>query len=201
MLPSKQQGVALISVLLVFAIATVIASEVISRNYRDIRRTANLISSKQAYHYALAGEAFARQILYRDFDKTSTDSLTETWAAELDTFDIDNGSMTIDIVDLQSRFNLNNLIDSEGRLELKAAAQFQRLLSALDIDSNYTARLVDWLDKDTQAMSDGGEDASYGLLDYLPANRPMIDKTELRLLKSWQWGDYEKIKNYVVKAL
>ena len=64
---SRQRGIALITVLLVFALAAIIASDVASRIYRDIRKTSNLINSKQAYHYALAGEQFARQILFRDY--------------------------------------------------------------------------------------------------------------------------------------
>ena len=195
---TRQRGVALISVLLVFALAAIIASEVVSRNYRDIRRTTNFISGKQAYHYALSGEAFARQILYRDFKETTVDSLTDTWAQELETFDIDDGAMTIEITDLHSRFNINNLIDSNGRLDRNAAVQFQRLLRVLSIGNDYIPVLADWLDRDQVKTATGAEDAEYWGSDYLAANRPMTDKTELRLLMAMNFEDYEKLKNYIV---
>ena len=82
--PSRQRGIALISVLLVFALATVIASEIIARNALDIRKTANYLNSQQAYYYALSGEAYARQLLYRDFSEANgsapSDALTDDWA-------------------------------------------------------------------------------------------------------------------------
>ena len=194
----QQRGVALISVLLVFALAAIIASEVISRNYRDIRRTANLINGKQAYHYALSGEAFARQILHRDFKETQSDTLGDKWAEDLETFDIDDGAMTINIYDLHSRFNINSLIDANGRVDKLAAAQFQRLLDVLAIKGHYTQRLIDWLDSNSVATPDGAEDSAYQFSHYLPANRAMTDKSELRLLLGMSFEDYEKLKSYIV---
>lgn len=195
----KQRGVALITVLLVFALAALIASEVVSRNYRDIRRTANAISTKQAYYYALAGEQFARQILYRDFadrDNANIDSLTEAWAQTFDTFEIENGKMSIDIIDLQSRFNLNNVASDPAQ----ASVEFRELLRILNVDTDYTALLQDWLDEDSSALAQGGEDDRYqsGPNAYLAANREMADRSELRLLARMNALDYAALKDYVV---
>jgi general secretion pathway protein K len=196
---NKQSGVALISVLLVFALATVIASEVVSRNYRDIRRTANAINSKQAYYYSLGGEQLARQILYSDLMDSpgaKADTLLDTWAQALQPFEIENGRMSIEIIDLQGRFNLNNLRSSGTQ----AVAQFRALLDVLDISTDYTPLLQDWLDDDSNVSAGGAEDESYQSRRkaYLAANREMADRSELRLLNNLSFEDYDKLKEYVV---
>jgi general secretion pathway protein K len=199
--PRAQQGVALITVLLVFALAAIITSQVASRNYRDIRKTANLINSKQAYHYALAGEQFARQLLFRDFDDSElprADGLSDNWANIEQVFDIDNGAMTIAISDQHSKFNLNNLLQDNGQINTLAYAQFQALLGELDIDRQLAMVLVDWLDANSVAFKNGAEDPQYEELKYLAANQPLSDRSELRLLQKLAIEDYSRLKEYVV---
>ncbi|MDY0007561.1 MAG: type II secretion system protein GspK, partial [Spongiibacteraceae bacterium] len=57
---------ALISVLLIFALVVILASDIASRQYLDTRSTANLLGMRQAEYYALGAEEWARQMLYRD---------------------------------------------------------------------------------------------------------------------------------------
>ncbi len=204
----SQRGVALISVLLVFALATIIAGDIASRNYRDIKRTASWLNNKQAYHFAMAGEQFARQILYRDFveqgdsgqETNSSDGFDDNWANIDQVFDIDDGKMTIEVNDLQSRFNLNNLINSQGTINNGALAEFSRLLDTLDLAPDYADQLADWLDTDSSARVRGAEDDVYLGAGYLPANHLLVDRSELRLLSEMTNDDYNKLKD-VVAAL
>lgn len=198
----QQSGVALISMLLVFALATVIATEIITRSHRDVRRSENLSNDKQAYHYALSGEQFARQILYRDFlddvDKgIRADHLDDSWALDLQTFDIDNGEMTIEIHDIQGRLNVNNLVDANGVSNGVAVDHLRRLQNQLYTDGDYTDVLADWLDADDSPRPQGAEFGSYPS-GSLPANRPFTDITELRLLPGMTPGDFEKLAPYLV---
>lgn len=198
---SGQRGVALITVLLVFALAAIIASDVASRNYRDIRKTANLINSKQAYHYALAGEQFARQILFRDYrdeKEFHADTFTDAWANIGEIFDIEEGVMTIEIIDAQGKFNINNVVDDRGWANLSSLQAFRQLLSVLKIDDSVASKLVDWQDLNRIALKNGAEDEVYQPLGYLAANQPMADRTELRLLHELSVADYNKLKDYVV---
>ena len=115
----RQRGVALISVLLVFAIITVIASEIVSGQYFSLRKTGHLVTHSQAREYALGGESYARQLLYQDFEEGQTtenasDSLDEAWAKPDQEFDFSDGKLTISIIDLQSKFNVNNVILAES---------------------------------------------------------------------------------------
>ncbi len=198
---SRQRGIALITVLLVFALAAIIASDVASRIYRDIRKTSNLINSKQAYHYALAGEQFARQILFRDYrdeKELHVDALTDAWANIGEIFNIEEGGMTIKIIDLQSKFNINNVVDDQGLANLASLEQFRQLLSVLKIDQSVASKLVDWQDANRSKLKNGAEDEAYQPLGYLPANRPMVDRTELRLLDELSTEDYTVLKSHIV---
>ena len=69
-----QRGVALVTALLVVALATVAAVAMASRQQLDVRRTANLLQGDQAYVYAQAVEDWARVVLKRDENKQSTRS-------------------------------------------------------------------------------------------------------------------------------
>lgn len=201
MMMQQQRGVALISVLLVFALATVIAQQILSRNYADLRKTANMIDSQQADYFALGGEALARQILYRDFSAgkpARVDALTDHWAGDFAPFEISEGKMDIQIIDLQSLFNLNNLVTATGVPNTAAFAEFQRLLKKLDLSEGYAAQLMDWLDNNDQLTAGGAEKSEYTGRGYITSNMPMFDRSELRLLLDMTFEDYIQLRDYVV---
>jgi len=81
----KQQGVALITVLLVVAMATVLAVAMVKGQQSLLRRSSSVVSQDQAYLYTLGAESFAIVILeddkHNDKNKsTPQDTLAETWA-------------------------------------------------------------------------------------------------------------------------
>lgn len=194
-----QRGVALITVLLVFALVAVIASEMLHRSQLNLRSVGNLLETRQAYYYALGGEAFARQVLAKDIiDKHGdVDTLTEAWALtkEQQPFEIESGTMQIEINDLQGRFNLNNVIDAEGRMNRAALDQFTRLLNALQLNPNYAYEWLDWIDRDQTRTANGAEDADYE--GYRTAGHAEADISALRLLRSMQPQDYAKLAPHV----
>ena len=55
-----ERGVALITVLLVVALVTVVCASMIARQQLSIRATGNQLQVRQAWHYALGGEALAQ---------------------------------------------------------------------------------------------------------------------------------------------
>lgn len=192
--PGRQRGVALITVLLVFALVAVIAAEMLRRNQLALSSVANLVDTRQAYYYALAGEAYARQVLAQQvLADRQQDRLTDTWAKTKDQppFTIDHGQLKVEIHDLQGRFNLNNVRAASG----EGLAQFQRLLGALGLNSRYAAEWRDWVDQDQQRSANGAEDADYS--GYLTAGAMEADVSALRLLRSMQPGDYAKLAPHV----
>lgn len=195
----RQRGVALITVLLVFALVAVIATEMLHRSQLNLRSVGGLVESRQAYYYALAGEAYARQLLARDIVErnSTTDTLIEPWAQTKDQepFPIDNGKLQIEIHDLQGRFNLNNVVDVQGLVQVDGVAQFRRLLQALQLNMNYASEWTDWVDRDQIRSSNGAEDADYS--GYLTAGAPEADISALRLLHSMKPEDYAKLAPHV----
>jgi len=184
----KQHGVALVTALLVVAMATVAAVAMATRLHVDVRRTANLLHGEQAYAYALAAESWAEVILRRDADDSKIDTLAEDWATALPPIAVEGGFVSGRIEDLQGRFNVNNLVGTDGKPSEADLEYFKRLLGLLEVDPGLATALLDWIDADINAtVPDGAEDDVY-LLEtppYRAANRPLVSTSELRLVKGY----------------
>ncbi|MHA6639735.1 type II secretion system minor pseudopilin GspK [Stutzerimonas frequens] len=209
---SRQRGVALITVLLVVAIVTVVSAAMVARQQLSIRATSNQLQARQAWHYALGGEALAQAILARDLrsaagadpgaggEAAAVDHLLEPWAQPLPAFEIDQGEILVRIEDMAGRFNLNDLLRDQ-QPNPAAVEQFRRLLLRLQISAPYPERLLDWLDPDQQPSGElGAEDNVYLGLDtpYRSAGRRLHDLSELRLLLDMREEDFQRLAPYVV---
>ena len=202
---SRQRGVALITVLLVVAIVTVVSGAMVARQQLSIRATSNQLQARQAWHYALGGEALAQAILARDLKggepgAAAIDHLLEPWAQPLPAFEIDQGEILVRIEDLAGRFNLNDLLRDQ-QPNPAAVEQFRRLLLRLQISAPYAERLLDWIDPDQQPSGElGAEDNVYLGLDtpYRSAGRRLHDLSELRLLLDMREEDFQRLAPYVV---
>lgn len=188
--PSKtaQQGVALVTALLVVSLVTLAAVAMATRQQIDVRRATNLMHGEQAYAYAVSAESWARVILRRDAKDNDYDALDDDWATALPPIAVEGGVVTGKVEDLQGRFNLNNLLTEEGDVSEPDRKYFIRLLEKLDLDQTLADSLVDWLDKDIDVrFPNGAEDQEYLLLEqpYRVANGPLVDSSELRLLKGF----------------
>jgi general secretion pathway protein K len=184
----RQQGVALVTALLVVSLATVAAIAMATRLQVDMRRTGNLLHGEQAYAYAMAAESWAQVILIRDIEDSEYDYLGEDWATALPPIAVEGGFVSGNIIDLQGRFNVNNLVDEAGQPVESELAYFKRLLVMLKLDETLAPALLDWIDPDIDAtFPDGAEDDTYLLAEppYRTANRPLVSVSELRLVKGY----------------
>ncbi|MCW8956587.1 MAG: type II secretion system minor pseudopilin GspK [Gammaproteobacteria bacterium] len=206
-LNTSQKGVALVTALLVVSIAVVLAAELVDQLHFDTRRTENMLHNEQAYLYTLAAEDLALRTLRDDLNQSKYDSLDENWAIELPPMPVEGGSIAGKLVDLQARFNLNNLSKELNNNYTQAVAQFRRLLQNLGIDPGLADGVVDWLDKDLETtIPNGAEDDFYmGLTKpYRTANGLMTSASELRMVKGFNEQNpdgnniYKLLENYVV---
>src|SRR5690606_30501684 len=110
---SKHRGVALITAMLISALAAMSASDMAWNSSLDLRRTMVLLQRDQAVQVALGAESWVRMILSQDAQDTQTDTLGDIWAQELPPLPIDGGDVFGSIEDLQGRFNINNLVDAQ----------------------------------------------------------------------------------------
>ena len=144
--PAGQRGVALIMAVLIVALATILAVNVTFRGMVDQRRSANLFALDQGFEVALGAEGWAADILRKDAQDSQTDHLGEIWARSMSALPIDEGVGTVEgrIEDMQGRFNLNNLVFSDGTTNEKAVKQLERILGMLEIEPAWAAAMADW---------------------------------------------------------
>jgi general secretion pathway protein K len=181
----RNRGVALITAMLITALASLVAANLAWDNALDVRRTMVQLNSEQAMQVALGAESWVVGILHQDLQDSETDHLGEIWALDIPGFPIEGGDVTGVIEDLQGRFNVNNLIDENGQVEEQSLERFRRLLAALELDPRFAGIAADWIDSNVEAsFPDGAEDAIYtGILPpYRSANQSLTSASELAAL-------------------
>jgi general secretion pathway protein K len=201
-LPRRQRGVALIMAVLIVALATILAVNVTFRGMVDQRRSANLFALDQGFEVALGAEAWAADILRKDAQDSQTDHYGEIWAQSLAALPIDEGVGTVEgrLEDMQGRFNLNNLVFSDGTTNDKAVKQLERILAMLEIEPTWATAMADWIDADIQpGFPDGAEDTAYTALDppHLTANMPITRASELLVLPEFGADRFRRLQPYV----
>jgi general secretion pathway protein K len=197
-LGGSQRGIALITVILIVALATTIASFVAWRQQVWTRQVENLRDAAQAAAVARAGVDWVGVILSEDRRKNQVDHPGEEWAVRV-VLPVERGQVAGGISDAQARFNLNNLVRG-GQASPVDVSVFQRLLATLELPATLTDALIDWLDADSQPTgADGAEDAYYLALPeaYLPANRALVDLAELLLVRGYDQAVLDKLSPWV----
>jgi general secretion pathway protein K len=197
-----QRGVALITAVLIVALATILAVNVSFRGMVDQRRSANLFALDQGFEIALGAEAWAADILKQDLQDSQTDHLGEQWARMPPALPIDEGIGTVQgrLEDLQGRFNLNNLVFSDGTPNEKAIKQLERILSMAEVEPTWATAMADWIDSDVNpGFPDGAEDSTYTGQDppHLTANMPITRASELLSLPNFGADRFRRIAPYV----
>jgi general secretion pathway protein K len=196
----RQRGVALITAVVLVAIATVLAARVGTDAALDLRRTSGIGALNQAWNVALGAEAWAAQILRDDLRNTELDDLTDTWAQPVPPLPIDGGTIEGDLEDMQGRFNLNNLLAADGSIDDASVERFARLLQLAGVDPRWAGMLADWLDADSvDRFPNGAEDGVYlgQVPPYRAANGPVSTTTELLALPGFSLEDFRRIAPHV----
>jgi general secretion pathway protein K len=197
----RQRGVALITAILVVAVATVIATNLLWLSTLDLRRTTASLAIDQELQYALGAEAWVGDILQQDLeDSAQSDHLGEVWAMEIEPLPIDGGFIYGTVVDLQGLFNLNNLVAPNGEADPLMLTQFQRLLQLLEIDPALAGAVVDWIDPNIEpSFPNGAEDEMYARLDpqYRAANGMITTPSELMAISGFTAEIYARLVPFV----
>jgi len=197
----RQSGIAVITALLVVALATMLVAGALADFQLDVRRTEAALFSEQAQLFALGAEAWATRILAEDAEDNDVDHPGEVWATDIPPLPIEGGTVDGFITDLQGRFNINNLITSDGATDPAAVAQFQRLLELLDLDQRWAAMAADWIDTDIDPnFPEGAEDVLYlgQTPAYRAANMPVTSATELMALVEMDQETFDILRPYIV---
>lgn len=197
---SKQRGIALLTAILVLALAVIAATSISSDHQLSIRRTENIVFGSQVWSYLHGGETWAKVVLARDLDDNNDyDHHNEAWATELPALPLPGGYISGKIEDEQSKINVNNLI-SDDQIDTLTRTRLEALFTLLDLDSTLIQAVIDWIDPDVNAIPpSGAEDDYYTGLEYpyLTANQPMQHISELRLVKGFTQDIYELVEPFL----
>ncbi|MCW8931067.1 MAG: type II secretion system minor pseudopilin GspK [Gammaproteobacteria bacterium] len=200
----SQKGMALLMAIMIVALVAIISVNMLFQRQLEIYRTANLYFREQAYQYSLAIERWGVSALAQDFeqektDKQHSDSYQDIWNTALVNFEVEQAKIDGIILDLQGRFNLNNLVVN-GVVDKKWEATYKRLLKTLNLPLALSDSLVDWMDANEQPTgSFGAEDIYYIALDqpYRASNQSLVNVSELFLIKGYDKKTIDILKPHV----
>ncbi|MES1933431.1 general secretion pathway protein K [Salinisphaera shabanensis T35B1] len=198
----RQHGVALLTAMLIVALVAIIGAGMLSQMNLALHRSGNIWQSEQAWWYAVGIENWLGKLLHQDAEYSDIDSLDEAWAKPVDYLPLDGGALQGRLIDLQGRFNLNNLGSGDAEAAQK---QFERLIELVADTDQITARTIaastrDWIDADINpTLPDGAEDDYYLGLNpaYRTANTLMASASELRLVKGVTPAIYAALQPYI----
>ena len=194
MLPARtQRGIALVTAMMIVAIAAAIAAQIAFAHQIWFRQMEN-IADRDATDWLRRGALhWASLALLEDAGQNSIDHLGENWAMALPTLPVEGGAIRVAIEDAQARFNLNSVEDPANLKVL------QRLLEGLRLDPLLANAVADWIDPNSDARAGGAEDIDYLNLDppYRAANRPMASVDELRLVRGFDAQTVRALLPYV----
>lgn len=197
----RHRGVALITAMLIAALTASVIATLTWNHALDVRRTFVALHRDQAIEIALGAESWLQNILRQDLEESETDHLGEIWAADLPGLPFEGGEVYGSVEDLQGRFNLNNLVDENGRVDEASLEQFRRLLRILGLDPRFAGITADWIDADQDAaFPDGAEDSIYtGFVPpYRAANQMLTNASELAALDGMDKATLDVLLPHVV---
>lgn len=197
----QQQGIALITILVMVALATILAATIAKRQANTADNTAYLMRQNQSLLYAKSAEAFFSELLVDDADNAgAVDSLQENWAKPMPTFPVEDGFVSGTLQDESGKFNLNSLVNDEGVPNPQAKLWFEKLLLRVGLPEKLSEAVIDWQDADEEISGTMGAENSYyqGLPQgYLAANSKFHNVEELKLVRGFEDQKYLQIVDYV----
>ena len=203
-----EQGVALLTVLLLVSVMAVLSASALERLRLSTRLAANAGAIDQARAYAMAAEgiAMSRISALVEADPARTPA-PDQWQGRETALPLPGGSAFAVLRDGGNCFNLNSVVVGQPGQPLQTRpqgiAQFVALMQLLGISEGEARKaavsLADWIDSDTLAQPEGAEDSSYlnAETPYRTGNTLMVDASELRAVAGVTPELYDKVRPWV----
>ncbi len=201
-LARHQRGVALMTAILLVALATILAATIGYENAMTARRGTGNFAFDQSLQVAMSAEAIAAYAL-RESRKLSP-SITyaaQPWATPYGPVELVPG-VTLEawLQDSQGRFNLNSLVNGDGTTNPDAVQVFENLLTALGLETRWAPMMADWIDADTVPNNpDGAEDSVYlsQVPPYRAANMFITSASEILALPGFGRDRYLALEPFI----
>lgn len=224
-----QKGVVLVVVVLAVALMATLMALMIEDQHLFIRKVANQRVSEQGFQYANGMNAWASRVLTEDGNPV-VDYLGEDWALfgrpqpededDDDSFSLgangdeeDEEPPSIDfgvdgvtgvIVDLQGKFNLNNLANEDRAFVVSQRRILQNLMELLELGEfadrdQLIENLIDWVDENSTSRSIGLESNDYRVKDlpYQAADQKLAALGELRFIDGFNQDIIKALEPHV----
>lgn len=204
MIPPRERGSALLTVLLLVAVMATIAATALDRIAVGTRLAANIATVGQARAWLGTAELLATT---RIEDLLAADEAQTTragnWMGVEQTIALPDGAtVRARIEDGGNCFNLNSLVEQKQDSSLAARplaqSQFRALMSLLGIAEGEAARIAasaaDYIDSDSSPIAGGAEDGAAGALN---PNHMMADASELRAVAGVTDRHYNLLRPWI----
>jgi general secretion pathway protein K len=200
----RQRGIALITAILLVALATILAATIGYENAMSARRGTATFAFDQSLEVSKAAEAIAAYVLRATRQANSTATAVykgQPWSTPYGPVDLVPG-VTLEawLDDTQGRFNLNNLVNGDGTTNPDAVAVFANLLTTLGLEPSWAPMMADWIDSDTVPNNpDGAEDSVYlsQTPPYRAANMFITSASEILALPGFGRDRYLKLAPFI----
>lgn len=201
----RQQGVAVLTVLLVVAMGAALAYALANQQIMVIAQSRQVLVGDALRDMLLGGEVLARQMLREDYiedqeDTPLVDTLNEPWAQAVPPFEVPGGFIEIQAKDLHSCFNLNSVptVVAQGTTNPGARKLLRDLFEDIELGRDFADRWIDWIDEGEDVNDFGAEDNEYlsQEVGYRTPNTLASHLSEVRLLdeiEHEQWQALNKI--------
>lgn len=197
----KQKGVALLTILVMVALATILAATILKHQTYTAEQTAYMLRQNQSTLYAQSAELFLSELLLQDEKNAGeVDHLQETWAMPLPAFPVEDGYVLGQLFDESGKFNLNNLVKDDGTVDEVSQRFFKKLLLKVGLAPDLVEAVIDWQDPDNEVVGAMGAESDFyeGLSPpYTAANRKFFSIDELKQVRGFSGENFDKISPYV----
>ena len=197
----KQQGIALLTILMMVALATIVAASIAKQQANTSENTAYVMRQNQSMLYAKSAEAFFSELLVNDAENAGqVDHLQESWAQPMPAFPVEDGYVSGVLKDESGKFNLNSLVNEEGEVNEKAKLWFEKILQRAGLPAELSQAVIDWQDEDDENAGPMGAELTYyrGLQNAaLPPNAKFHSVEELKSVRGFEGGRYKLIEPYL----
>ncbi|MGI9278874.1 MAG: type II secretion system minor pseudopilin GspK [Endozoicomonas sp.] len=198
----RQKGVALLYVLMIFAVITVMSSRMLSDLWLHTSQNTSYLERVQAKQYALGAEQYAAFLLEEDAKSDNeqgdlSDNESEVWNIKQVAYEVEQGALSINVIDASSKLNLNGLLLDENKRR-QYAEVIKRLLRNLEQKQDLVMAMEDWLDDNQEPLAQGAEDNTYLMAApaYRAADTEFASVSELRLIDGVSHEVYLKLLPY-----
>lgn len=183
-LKPRQAGVAIIAVLMVAALVASVGGLLMLRQQRALQQLEIRKDTAEARAATWSVLQLVRLTLRDDARQGQPDHLLKPWAIPIPEMKVENGGLSGRLIELNGRFNLNNLLTADGKIDATGMAAYRQLLLNLGL----SAQLADALDahwRQQQAQS-------------AAAPQLLLELNELAQLNGYNAAVLQTLEPYVV---